>query len=320
MVNKVPANIETMFTVREKPWHGLGEVLEDTPNSAEALRASGLDWTVQQHRISVMSDSNSEARLIEGYVGNVRSSDGSVLGIVTDRYKVVQNHEAFAFTDLLVGDGDVRYETAGSLKGGRQVWMLARMNRSMSLLGDAFEPYLCFINSHDGTGAVRVLMTPIRVVCQNTLNIALRGARRSWSTPHVGDIAQRLAVAQSTLELADRYIVRLEEEADHLAQQPVSADRFEEILESLLPLESGSSPRAKASVLAQREGIVRAYGADDLERFRGTAWGVLNAVSDYVGHTTPRRQSATYKSNRWAKLAAGDSLFDDAYELLTIGG
>lgn len=311
----MPANIETMFTVREKPWHGLGVVLEDAPNSAEALRASGLDWKVEQHRISIVSDSN-ETRLIEGYVGNVRSSDSTVLGIVTDRYKVVQNHEAFGFTDLLVGDGDVRYETAGSLKGGRQVWMLARMNRSMTLLGDAFEPYLCFINSHDGTGAVRVLMTPIRVVCQNTLNIALRGARRSWSTPHVGDIAQRLAAAQSTLELADRYIIRLEEEADFLAQKAISADRFDEILESLFPVETGSTPRAKAAVLAQREGVERAYAADDLERFRGTAWGVLNAVSDYVGHTTPRRQTATYKSNRWAKLAAGDSTFDDAYELV----
>jgi len=313
-VSSVPANIETMFTVREKPWHGLGEVLDEAPNSVEALKRSGLDWTVNP--IPIYLEHEGVRLQVDGYVGNIRSSDQSLLGIVSDRYKIVQNHEAFAFTDLLVGDGDVRYETAGSLKGGRQVWMLARMNRSMSLLGDAFEPYLCFINSHDGTGAVRVLMTPIRVVCQNTLNIALRGARRSWSTPHVGDISARLNTAQSTLELADRYIVRLEEEADFLAQKPVSPDRFDEILESLLPIETGSTPRAKASVLAQRQGIITAYGEDDLQRFRGTAWGVLNAVSDYVGHTTPRRQTASYKSNRWAKLAAGEALFDDAYELL----
>jgi len=312
----MPANIETMFTVREKPWHGLGVTLEEAPNSAEALRQSGLDWVVQPHKIYIANSLDDDKALVEGYVGNVRSSDQSLLGIVSERYKVVQNHEAFAFTDLLVGDGDVRYETAGSLRGGRQVWMLARMNRSMSLLGDAFEPYLCFVNSHDGTGAVRVLMTPIRIVCQNTLNIALRGAQRSWSTPHVGDISARLAAAQNTLELADRYIIRLEKEADILAQTPVSAARFDEILESLFPVDAQATPRSKATTLAQREGVQRAYGADDLQRFSGTGWGVVNAVSDFVGHTTPRRQTNTFKANRWAKLAAGDTLIDQAYELV----
>jgi phage/plasmid-like protein (TIGR03299 family) len=186
----------------------------------------------------------------------------------------------------------------------------------MSLLGDAFEPYLCFVNSHDGTGAVRVLMTPIRVVCQNTLNIAMRGAQRSWSTPHIGDISARLAAAQNTLELANRYIVRLEKEADILAQTPVSAARFDEILESLFPVDADATPRSKATTLTQREGVKRAYAADDLQRFRDTGWGVVNAVSDFVGHTTPRRQTATFKSNRWAKLAAGDNLIDQAYELV----
>jgi phage/plasmid-like protein (TIGR03299 family) len=312
----MPANIETMFTVREKPWHGLGVTLDEAPNSAEALRQSGLDWVVQPHKIYIANSTDDDKALVEGYVGNVRSSDQSLLGIVSERYKVVQNHEAFAFTDLLVGDGDVRYETAGSLRNGRQVWMLARMNRSLSLLGDAFDPYLCFVNSHDGTGAVRVLMTPIRIVCQNTLNIALRGAQRSWSTPHVGDISARLAAAQNTLELADRYIIRLEKEADILAQTPVSAARFDEILESLFPVDAQATPRSKATTLAQREGVQRAYGADDLQRFSGTGWGVVNAVSDFVGHTTPRRQTNTFKANRWAKLAAGDTLIDQAYELV----
>ena len=312
----MPANVETMFTVREKPWHGLGVTLDEAPNSTEALRQSGLDWVVQPHRIYVADALDDNKTLVEGYVGNIRSSDQTLLGIVSERYKVVQNHEAFAFTDLLVGDGDVRYETAGSLRNGRQVWMLARMNRSMSLLGDAFEPYLCFVNSHDGTGAVRVLMTPIRVVCQNTLNIAMRGAQRSWSTPHVGDISARLAAAQNTLELANRYIVRLEKEADILAQTPVSAARFDEILESLFPVDADATPRSKATTLAQREGVHRAYAAEDLQRFSGTGWGVVNAVSDFVGHTTPRRQTTTFKSNRWAKLAAGDNLIDQAYELV----
>jgi hypothetical protein len=110
--------------------------------------------------------------------------------------------------------------------------------------------------------------------------------------------------------------VRIEKEADVLAQQPISVARFDEILESLFPVDADATPRSKAVTLAQREGVQRAYAADDLERFRGTGWGVINAVSDFVGHVSPRRQTTTYKANRWAKLAAGDTLIDQAYELI----
>ena len=193
------ANVETMMYVREKPWHGLGTMVEEAPTSADALRLAGLDWTVDKKNIQVCGGAK-----IANYKANVRSSDGAVLGVVTDRYKIVQNVEAFAFTDSLI-DGEVHYETAGSLQGGKKIWLLAKLPDT-EIVGDKTEPYLCFSNTHDGSGAIRVCMTPIRVVCNNTLNIALSGARRAWSVRHTGDIQTKLHEARMCLDMANKYM------------------------------------------------------------------------------------------------------------------
>lgn len=178
------ANVETMFYVRETPWHGLGTRVMEAPGSEDALELAGLNWKVRQEPI--YTDNN---LLIPGYKANVRDLDDKVLGVVTDRYKVVQNDEAFAFTDGLLGEG-VRYETAGALLDGRKVWILARMPREFIINGEQISPYLVFSNTHDGSGAIKVAVTPIRVVCNNTLNLALSTAKRSWSMVHTGDVGK----------------------------------------------------------------------------------------------------------------------------------
>lgn len=169
------ANVESMFYVRQAPWHGLGVRVEAAPSSEEALRLSGLDWQVVQQPIMTTGDIP-----IPGYKANLRDTDHQVLGVVTDRYRVVQNAEAFAFTDALLGEG-VKYETAGSLQNGRKIWLLAKLPDKYIIEGDQVEPYLVFSNSHDGSGSIKVAMTPVRVVCQNTLNLALASAKRVWS-------------------------------------------------------------------------------------------------------------------------------------------
>ena len=177
------ANVETMFYTREKPWHGLGTRVETALTSKEALQLAGFDWKVIQKPILTEDGS-----LIEGFKANVRDRDQKVLGVVSNRYKVVQNEEAFAFTDALLGEG-VRYETAGSLAEGKRTWILAMLPHKYIIAGDEITPYLVFMNSHDGSGAIKAAMTPIRVICQNTLNLALARAKRSWSTNHIGDIS-----------------------------------------------------------------------------------------------------------------------------------
>lgn len=162
------ANVETMFYTREKPWHGLGTMVAEAQSSATAISLAGLDWQVIQKPIKTADEI-----LIPRFKANLRDTDNRVLGVVTDRYKVVQNEDAFAFTDALLGEG-VCYETAGSFQEGRRTWILARLPQKYIISGDEITPYLVFMNSHDGTGSIKAAMTPIRVVCQNTLNLALR--------------------------------------------------------------------------------------------------------------------------------------------------
>ena len=306
----MPANVETMMYVRTVPWHGLGTRVEEAPTSADALRLAGLDWEVEGKPVFTEA-----GVLIPDYKATTRSSDGSVLGIVGDHYTVVQNREAFAFTDALIGEG-VTYETAGSLKGGRQIWLLARMP-ARKILGDAFQPYLCFTNSHDGSGAVRACMTPIRVVCSNTLNMALRGAQRSWSTPHKGNVTSRIEEARQTLELADRYLVRLEEAADQLANEKMPEASVQSALNTLIPISEDASDRQRRTAENAREEIIVCMLRPDVAQFFGTKYGFINAVSDFVGHADPSRRTQNFEENRWSKIMRGHPLLDRALAICT---
>lgn len=191
------ANVETMFSTRVKPWHGLGQIVAEAPTSKDALTLAELDWKVLQEPIFTGTND-----LIVGYKANVRSTDRRVLGVVSDRYRVVNNDEAFAFTDELLGEG-VRYETAGSLQNGRKVWLLARLPHEYIITGERISPYLVFSNTHDGSGAIKVALTPVRVVCNNTLNLALSMTKRCWSTIHTGEMQNKMQEAKDTLFLAE---------------------------------------------------------------------------------------------------------------------
>lgn len=299
------ANVETMFSVREVPWHGLGTIIQEAPTSAEALELAGLDW-----EINMLPVYNEKGIVIPNYYANTRNIDDAVLGIVTKRYSVVQNKQAFEFTDALIGEG-CTYETAGSLRGGRQIWLLAKMEETQ-IVGDEVVPYICFTNSFDGSVAVRACMTPIRVVCNNTLNMALRGAKRSWSTPHRGDIMTRLEEAKQTLGLAREYMVKLDEEADRLANEKITEGEIVIVLNKVFQLAKDATDRQKKTVETMKDGIVACMLAPDILKFAGTKWGFINAVSDYVGHGEPIRKNKNWRENRWGSIISGNQVFDKA--------
>lgn len=305
------ANVETMMYVREKPWHGLGTRVEEAPTSADALRLAGLDWTVDRHDVHLPTGA-----VIPNYKANVRSSDRSVLGVVSDQYKIVQNADAFAFTDALIGgDVPVRYDTAGSLRGGRKIWLLAKLPDT-EIVGDKTEPYLCFSNTHDGSGAIRVCMTPVRVVCNNTLNIALNGAKRAWSVRHTGDIQAKLHEARMCLDMANKYMDKLAVYADHLANKTVKDEEIAKILNEMFPVTEESTDREKQNAEKARTEYMVCYFAPDIAKFKGTAWGALNAMSDMVGHNAPRRQTANYWENNWGRIMDGHAMMDKMASLL----
>ena len=307
----MPANVESMFYVRQAPWHGLGVRVEEAPSSQEALRLSGLDWQVIQQPIATV-----DGTPIPGYRANLRDTDQQVLGVVTDRYRVVQNEEAFAFTDGLLGEG-VKYETAGSLQNGRKIWLLAKLPDKYIIEGDQIDPYLVFSNSHDGSGSIKVAMTPIRVVCQNTLNLALSSAKRVWSTIHVGDLAGKMTEAHNTLLLAEKYMGQLGLEFSRLSKVKLSDQKVLQYIDQLLPLDDQPTQIHRKNVIRIREDMKQRYfDAPDLQHVGKNAYRFLNAVSDFATHAKPLRETASYRENLFAKTMEGNPLMDRAYQLV----
>ena len=303
------ALVESMVYTREKPWHGLGTKVEEAPTSADALRLAGLDWRVEQKNIQLCGGSK-----VPGYKANVRSTDGKVLGVVSDRYRIVQNADAFEFTDSIIG-GDVRYETAGSLNGGKKIWLLAKLPET-EIAGDKTEPYLCFSNTHDGSGAVRVCMTPIRVVCNNTLNLALDSAKRAWSVRHTGSLQSKMHEARACLRMANTYMGALAEKADRMANTTITRDQLNRILDELFPVDEHTTEREKQNIKKLRDEYMVCYFAPDLVKFWDTAWGAYNAMSDMITHNAPLRKTENYRENNWGRLMDGHVMMDKMTALL----
>ena len=308
----MPANVENMFYVREAPWHGLGVRVESALNSEDALVMSGLNWNVLQKPIMTTSGNP-----IPGYKANIRDTDNRVLGVVTDRYRVVQNSEAFAFTDALLGEG-VRYETAGSLQDGKKIWILAKLPDKYIIEGDQIDPYLVFSSSHDGSTSIKVAMTPIRVVCQNTLNLAMSTARRSWSTIHIGDLAAKMDEAHNPLLLAEKYMGRLGMEFSRLSKIKLSDQKVMEYIDLLLPMDEQPTDIHRKNISRIREDMkARYFDAPDLRHVGKNAYRFVNAVSDFATHAKPLRNTSNYQENMFAKTIEGNPLIDKAYELVT---
>lgn len=305
------ANAEQMFSVREKPWHGLGTIVMEAPTSADALRLAGLDWNVVQEDIYTGFGGR-----VDGYKANIRNTDRKVLGVVSDRYKVVQNTDAFSFTDELLGKG-VRYETAGSLQEGKKVWLLARLPREYIIAGERISPYLVFSNTHDGSGSVKVAVTPVRVVCNNTLNLALSTASRSFSMMHTGNIQGKIQEAKETLFMAEKYMDCLGMEFEQLRRQKVTDAQVKEYVELLLPMEKEPTPIQSKNTLRLRQDMMkRYYDAPDLKKVGNNAYRFINAVSDFATHAEPLRRTANYSENLFGRTIDGNPLIDKAYQLV----
>ncbi len=236
--------------------------------------------------------------------------------MVTNRYKVIQNEEAFSFTDSLLGEG-VRYETAGSLQGGRKVWLLARMPQDYIITGERISPYLVFSNTHDGSGAIKVALTPIRVVCNNTLNLALSSAKRSWSMIHTGDIQGKLEEAKDTLFKAESYMDELGKEIEDLRMKRMSDQQVLDYIEILLPLDENMTAQQKKNIIRLQEDMkMRYFDAPDLKGVGKNAYRFINAVSDFATHAAPLRKTANYKENVFSRTVEGNPLIDKAYQMV----
>ena len=305
------ANVETMFYVREKPWHGLGTEVQEAPSSADALVYAGLDWKIMQENVYTES-----GILVPGYRVNLRSTDSAALGIVSEKYKVVQNADAFRFTDNLLGEG-VTYETAGSLQGGRRVWMLAKMPERYIIAGDEITPYLVVMNSHDGSSGIKVAMTPIRVVCMNTLNLALNTAKRTWAAKHTENVMNRVYEAQETMQLAERYMGELGRGLDTLTNIRLSDRKVRQFMEEFFPITTDLTDTQRRNNQRLLDDLkTRYWEAPDLRDVGNNGYRFINAVSDFATHADPIRRTKNSKENLFLRTVEGNPMIDKAYKML----
>lgn len=299
---------DTRFYAKQfAPWDNTGKTISGAPNSAEALKRAGLDWQV--NRLALTAEGNLP---VPNFYANVRSSDNSVLGIVGNRYQIVQNADAFAFTDNLIHNEmgvEVTYDSAGSFGNGKRVWMMAKLP-TISIMNDDIIPYVVIVNSHDGKGSVRVSVIPMRIACCNALALALSKATRSWSTTHAGDLAAKLEDATNTLDLATAYMTALEEEAELLQQTLISDSLLEDFLQEMFPYNPFATNDKKNNNNAESRRLIRDIYSqkEDLKMFHGTAWGVYNAFADYTSHLEPMRKVSNvslFRERRFAGFIDG---------------
>ena len=208
-----------------------------------------------------------------------------VLGCVRQSYKVIQNVEAFGFATALLGQG-VEFETAGSIRNGKIVYMLARKPENIIVKDDTIGEYLLITNSHDGTRSMQVFFTGIRVVCSNTLHAAMRGAKNMVKIPHKGDIEEQIKLAKGILGLADKYFTRFGAMAVTLADVKMTKDNAREFLKTLWP--DGESKRGITFATKSRDEVMWLFNGGQMggsqDAVNGTAWGLLNAITESVDH------------------------------------
>jgi len=283
---------DTLFTVRTPAWHGLGVILERRPDSIdEALTQAGVDWRVRQQLVYLAEhDGNGRPvghQLIEGVRANVRSDTDDVLAIVSDAYEVVQNRECFAFLASLIGS-ELHFETAGSLHGGRQVWCLAALPEWIEVGGDAVRQFMYVRTRHDGTGAILVLPTAVRVVCANTDRAAIDGAQAVFRVRHTANAAQQLHQARRALEITVDYGRHFARAGDWLAGERCTERQLARVLAELYP--AGPSDRAAKTAERAREAILELFlGGPTVGNAPGSKWSAWNAITEFDQHHRPVR-------------------------------
>ncbi len=274
---------DTMFSAREVPWHGIGTVVPDELHAEEAIIAAELDWDVTlapafaqvgPHRRKTnaffpMAEVDGEMEFI-----------GNSTRVVSAKYQVLQNRDAFTFMDNLVDDG-LKYDTAGSLRNRAWVWMTAKLPGQIAVGGeDMHDVYLLLSNSHDGTKAVRVDVTPVRVVCANTLNMAWGDSRSSWSARHLSTMQGRIDEARQTMDLTFKYLDDWKIQSELLLAEVFSDRQMTNLLEKLIPEGPRASKEQKATIQTLFQASPTIIGTP----VEGTRLGALNAVGEYFDH------------------------------------
>lgn len=280
----MPANVETMAYYGDVPWHGLGKSVPATVTADEMIHAAGLDWDValKPARGAKMINKTQYSRYEITRVPRPRTQESEVLfGVVSRRYQPLQNTEAFAFFDPIVGAGRAQFETAGALGEGERVWVLARMPDAMEVVrGDECYKYLLLSNTHTGEGSVIVKFTPIRVVCQNTLILAMDDGQKAYRVRHSKIMQFKLEELATFLDITQSVFLQAEQQFKRLAAISMKKGRLEQYLNAVYPQ---TVDQKKKDATPLRWSYVQEVfeSRPDLlaNGVRGTLWGAYNAIT-----------------------------------------
>lgn len=308
----------SMMYVGDVPWHGLGTRLDSPATARETIAAAGLDYDVSLSDLTTVGGVS-----VPSKKAVVRSDTNEVLGVVGNSYVPVQNRQAFGFLDAVAADGGIRYHTAGALRRGERIWLLGKLDGRIRVKGseDVTEKFLLLSNSHDGSSALRVFFTPIRVVCANTLAMAdQRGKGEGIAVCHQGDIAAKIQEAQEVLGLARRYYDDLEARIDFLAGHHPTAAQLARYFEELYPdpADGGGNSRARNVRDVLHDLFERGKG-QEIPAIRHSTWAAFNAVTEFADHhrSTRGRTELERTANRLdsAWFGSGARLKERAFKL-----
>lgn len=301
-------NIVTAAQVKgeaQTPWEQIGTDVTGLMTADEALKAGNLDWLVEKRPVLTL-DTDGNTVVIPNQWATVRASDDTPLGVVGDVHTLVQNHEAFAWGDGIVDEGG-RWERVGDFRGGRHVFASLEIPRHISLPGGDLAPYLLISNGHDGKRSLEAAVHAVRIVCKNTFNMALQGAKHRITIRHATNIEERMAMAAEALGITYKYMEALEQVGKTLAAKKVTEAKAEAILRQVFPVPDSFDTPDRIDMTDFAKALQVWRTSEDLDAIRKTGWGVVQATIEYIDH------EVEYKARRWSP---GDTRF----RALVIGG
>lgn len=323
---EIKNGVARMMYVGETPWHGLGQRVETEVTSAAAIRLAGLDWECEKQPIYLSGTAMVDnipvlGKQVPGRQAVVRKEDKSILGVVSDQYRIIQNSECFDFMDEVVGSGQAVYHTAGSLFGGRIVFVTIKLPGQAKVGDDLIDKYILMHTSHDGTLSLSVRWTPVRVVCANTAEFALRNCSNVLNIRHASNYAQKIEEARKVLQLTEHYYDVMEKEFNKMLDTQITEEEMDSFVNELFPVEEGkevSTQTANKRMLVKQLAVKGTGNA----AVAGTRWAAYNALTEYTDHyTTPRIRNEEYANEaRMNSLCFGSGydLKKKALQLLSV--
>jgi phage/plasmid-like protein (TIGR03299 family) len=308
--------VAEMFSANELPWHKLGQVVQGLLTAQAAIQAAHLDWNVAAGKVTVNGVElpfPNDTEVTGTYQGLYRQDTGAPLSVMKGRYEIIQNSEAFSFFDSIVGQGRACYETAGALRGGRQIWILAKYNGDLEVNGDKTKMYCLLVSSHDGSMALSCQWVSVRVVCSNTLSLALGSKQNCIKIRHTAGWQNKDQEAKRVLGLTDDYFANMRESLAKLQDHSMSQEQMNDFARLLYPAKDESNVPTRTNNMRDTTSNLFNRG---LGNHGANRWDALNAVSDFADHHMSIRgnNSTRLESSVMGSAAA---LKQKAYDLLT---